>query len=192
MSLANLASAIGFVLREDACAGETYVVADPAPVTIGEIVTALRRGRGKPPGLVAVPEALLRLALTAAGRGANWEQISGGARRRPGEAHGRRLAAGAGHDEGAGGDDVTRHLACSPDERSDIRERRLWSPQCVDPHVAALMSALIAAHHASARTTATCEIIHCVYQRIIHGIGMIRMLSSATTRFATGWRARSR
>jgi nucleoside-diphosphate-sugar epimerase len=78
VSRANLASAVGFVLREDACAGETYVVADPDPVTIGEIVTALRRGRGKPPGLVAVPEALLRLALTAVGRGINWGQISGG------------------------------------------------------------------------------------------------------------------
>jgi nucleoside-diphosphate-sugar epimerase len=78
VSLANLASAIGFVLREKASTSETYVVADPAPLTIGEIVTALRRGRGKPPGLVAVPEVLLRLALTAVGRGINWEQISGG------------------------------------------------------------------------------------------------------------------
>jgi nucleoside-diphosphate-sugar epimerase len=78
VSLANLVSAIGFVLREDACAGETYVVADPVPLTIGEIVTALRRGRGKPPGLVAVPEVLLRLSLVAVGRGINWEQISGG------------------------------------------------------------------------------------------------------------------
>jgi nucleoside-diphosphate-sugar epimerase len=78
VSLANLASAIGFVLRQPACAGETYVVADPEPLMIGEIVTALRRGRGRPPGLVAVPEALLRLALTAVGRGINWEQISGG------------------------------------------------------------------------------------------------------------------
>jgi nucleoside-diphosphate-sugar epimerase len=78
VSLANLASAIGFVLREAACAGETYVVADPTPLTIGEIVTALRRRRGKPPGLVAMPEALLRLALIAVGRGINWEQISGG------------------------------------------------------------------------------------------------------------------
>jgi nucleoside-diphosphate-sugar epimerase len=77
VSLTNLASAIRFVLREPACAGETYVVADPEPLTIGEIVTALRRGRGKPPGLVALPPALLRLALTAAGRGANWEQIGG-------------------------------------------------------------------------------------------------------------------
>jgi nucleoside-diphosphate-sugar epimerase len=77
VSLANLASAIDFVLREAACAGETYVVAEPEPVTIGEIVTALRRGRGKSPGLVAVPPVLLRLALAAAGRGANWEQING-------------------------------------------------------------------------------------------------------------------
>jgi nucleoside-diphosphate-sugar epimerase len=78
VSRANLASAIGFVLRQPACAGETYVVADPDPLTIGEIVTALRRGRGRPPGLVAVPEVLLRLGLTAVGRGINWEQISGG------------------------------------------------------------------------------------------------------------------
>jgi nucleoside-diphosphate-sugar epimerase len=77
VSLANLASAIDFVLREAACADKTYVVADPGPVTIAEIVTALRRGRGKSPGLVAVPPVLLRLALMAAGRGANWEQIGG-------------------------------------------------------------------------------------------------------------------
>jgi NAD dependent epimerase/dehydratase family enzyme len=78
VSLANLMSAIRFVLREAACAGETYVVADPSPLTIGEIVTALRRGRGRRPGLAAIPEALLRLVLTAVGRGINWEQISGG------------------------------------------------------------------------------------------------------------------
>jgi nucleoside-diphosphate-sugar epimerase len=78
VSLANLASAIGFVLRQPASAGETYVVADPTPLTIGEIVTALRCGRGKPPGLIAVPQALLRLSLIAVGRGINWEQISGG------------------------------------------------------------------------------------------------------------------
>jgi nucleoside-diphosphate-sugar epimerase len=78
VSLTNLVSAIGLVLREAAWDGETYVVADPAPLTIGEIVTALRRGRSKPPGLIAVPEALLRLALTAMGRSINWDQIRGG------------------------------------------------------------------------------------------------------------------
>jgi len=77
LSLANLVAAIGFVLRHDACAGETYVVADPAPVTIAEIVAALRHGMDRKPGLVAVPPALLRLALVVLGRGANWEQVNG-------------------------------------------------------------------------------------------------------------------
>jgi UDP-glucose 4-epimerase len=77
LSLANLAAAISFVLRHKTCAGETYVVADPAPLTIAEIVAALRHGLGRKPGLVAVPPALLRLALAALGRGGSWEQING-------------------------------------------------------------------------------------------------------------------
>jgi nucleoside-diphosphate-sugar epimerase len=77
VSLTNLAAAIRFVLRRQACAGETYVVADPAPLTIAEIVAALRHGMGRKPGLVAVPPALLRLALVALGRGGSWEQING-------------------------------------------------------------------------------------------------------------------
>jgi nucleoside-diphosphate-sugar epimerase len=77
VSLTNLAGAITFALRHDACAGETYVVADPEPLTLAEIVAAMRHGIGKPPGLIAVPPALLRLALAALGRAANWEQING-------------------------------------------------------------------------------------------------------------------
>jgi nucleoside-diphosphate-sugar epimerase len=77
VSLANLTAAVIFVLHHDACAGETYVVADPAPLTVAEIVAALRQGLGRKPGLVAMPPALLRLGLAALGRGANWEQING-------------------------------------------------------------------------------------------------------------------
>jgi nucleoside-diphosphate-sugar epimerase len=77
VNLANLAGAISFVLHHDVCAGEIYVVADPEPLTLAEIVTALRQGVGKPPGLIAMPPALLRLALAALGRGSNWEQING-------------------------------------------------------------------------------------------------------------------
>jgi nucleoside-diphosphate-sugar epimerase len=77
LSLANLTGAIAFVLRHGGCSGKTYVVADPGPLTLGEIVTALRHGIGRRPGLVGVPPALLRLALTTLGRGANWEQLNG-------------------------------------------------------------------------------------------------------------------
>jgi hypothetical protein len=51
--------------------------ADPEPLTLGEIVAALRQGTGRKPGLVAIPPALLRFALAVLGRGANWEQING-------------------------------------------------------------------------------------------------------------------
>jgi UDP-glucose 4-epimerase len=76
LSLANLTGAIAFVLRRGGCAGKTYVVADPEPLTLADIVSALRHGIGREPGLVAVPPALLRFALSAVGRGANWEQIN--------------------------------------------------------------------------------------------------------------------
>jgi nucleoside-diphosphate-sugar epimerase len=85
VSLTNLATAISFVLRHDACAGETYVVADPEPLTLAEIVAALRHGIGKSPGLIAVPPALFRLALAALGRGSNWEQINGALMADPGK-----------------------------------------------------------------------------------------------------------
>jgi nucleoside-diphosphate-sugar epimerase len=77
VSLANLAAAITFVLRHEACARETYVVTDPATLTLAEIVAALRHGIGRKPGLFAVPPSMLRLGFTALGRGANWEQING-------------------------------------------------------------------------------------------------------------------
>jgi UDP-glucose 4-epimerase len=77
VSLANLAAAIAFVLRHDACAGQTYLVSDPEPLTLAEIVTALRHGIGRKPGLVAVPPVLVRLGLEVLGRGGSWEQING-------------------------------------------------------------------------------------------------------------------
>jgi nucleoside-diphosphate-sugar epimerase len=85
LSLADLTDAITFVLRHDGCAGETYVVADPAPLTVAEIVAALRHGIGRKPGLIAVPPALLRLGFAALGRGANWEQINGALAAEPGK-----------------------------------------------------------------------------------------------------------
>src|SRR6202035_5436415 len=77
VSIENLVAAIDHVLRSDATNGQTYLVADPQPVSLAEIVTALRAGRGKPPGLFAAPPGLIRLGLTALGRGHNWDQLNG-------------------------------------------------------------------------------------------------------------------
>jgi nucleoside-diphosphate-sugar epimerase len=73
----NLLAAIYLGLTAPATAGETYVVADPVPVTLGEIVRALRAGEGRRARLIPVPPALLALALKTMRRSHIWERLGG-------------------------------------------------------------------------------------------------------------------
>jgi nucleoside-diphosphate-sugar epimerase len=77
IGLDNLAAAVLHVLRHPATIGQTYLVADPHPLSLAEMVAALRRGFGRRPGLIAMPPSLVRLAMAAAGRGADWPQLYG-------------------------------------------------------------------------------------------------------------------
>jgi nucleoside-diphosphate-sugar epimerase len=77
LSIGNLAAAITHVLRLPESGGETYVVADLQPVSLAQIVKALRTGLGRPPGLVSVPPGLIRLGLTMLGRSRQWDQLGG-------------------------------------------------------------------------------------------------------------------
>jgi nucleoside-diphosphate-sugar epimerase len=71
----NLVAAVHLALTTPATLNETYVVADPAPLTIAEIVGALRAGLGRRPGLVPVPPLLLAGPLRAVGRTHLWERL---------------------------------------------------------------------------------------------------------------------
>ena len=73
----NLIDAIRFVLVSPAAKGETYIVADPMPLTLTEILTALRAGEGRRPGLLPVPPALIALASKAIGRAEEWQRLGG-------------------------------------------------------------------------------------------------------------------
>jgi len=73
----NLVAAIHLALTTPASRNETYVVADPAPLTIAEIVAALRAGQGRRPGLVPVPPLVLAAPLKALGRTSLWERLGG-------------------------------------------------------------------------------------------------------------------
>ena len=77
LSVHNLVAAIAHVLRHAGSSGETYVVADLQPVSLADIVTALRAGLGKAPRLLAVPPGLIRLGLTVLGRSRTWDQLDG-------------------------------------------------------------------------------------------------------------------
>ena len=77
LSVGNLATAIAFVLSNPESSGKTYVVSDLQPVSLAQIVTALRAGRGRPPGLVNAPPGLVRLGLAILGRSRYWDQLGG-------------------------------------------------------------------------------------------------------------------
>jgi hypothetical protein len=52
-------------------------VADPDPLTLAEIVTALRAGEGRGPGLLPVPPGLMAFAAGALGRAEEWQRLGG-------------------------------------------------------------------------------------------------------------------
>jgi UDP-glucose 4-epimerase len=79
----NLIGAIKFALEHASTANETYVVADPDPVTLAEIITALRAGQGRAPGLVPVPATAVAFVLKTAGRVETWERLGGELRVNP-------------------------------------------------------------------------------------------------------------
>jgi UDP-glucose 4-epimerase len=73
----NLIAAIHFALESPAARNQTFIVADPNPLTLAEIVAALRAGEGRSPGLLPVPSPLLAFAMKAAGRNDEWQRLGG-------------------------------------------------------------------------------------------------------------------
>jgi UDP-glucose 4-epimerase len=77
LAIDNLISAIIFSLNNPTMAGETYLVADPVPVTIAEIFRILREIQGRSPRAIKVPKAIMRLSLWACGCSDLWPRFSG-------------------------------------------------------------------------------------------------------------------
>jgi len=77
LGIDNLISAIIFALKNPATIGETYLIADPVPVTVGEILSILRVARGRSLTTLRLPLGLVRMLLVLAGRGDLWSRIAG-------------------------------------------------------------------------------------------------------------------
>lgn len=76
LGIDNLTSAILFVLDTPATMNETYLVADSAPYSVGEIITMLRKAQGRRSGLFYIPPALLHLAFILLSRGRTWSRLA--------------------------------------------------------------------------------------------------------------------
>ena len=77
LSVDNFNQAILTVISNPAALGETYVVADPHPLTIGEIVADIRRDMGRSPGLLNVPPSLLEGTVALFGQRALCNRLGG-------------------------------------------------------------------------------------------------------------------
>ena len=77
LEIDNLISAIIFVLDNQHALGQTFLVADPAPLTLIEIFAVLRKAQGRAPWLVYVPSFLIRRVFLLLGYPDLWERIGG-------------------------------------------------------------------------------------------------------------------
>jgi UDP-glucose 4-epimerase len=75
LAVDNFASATAHALAQPATRGETYIVADDAPLTLHEIIITLREALGRERRLFAVAPLWLKRALTALRRDDLWSRI---------------------------------------------------------------------------------------------------------------------
>jgi nucleoside-diphosphate-sugar epimerase len=75
LSIQNLNSAVETALSNPRARGETFIVSDPVPVSVANLIAHYRGSLGRSSWLVPIPESWIKVALKAAGQGAVWERI---------------------------------------------------------------------------------------------------------------------
>src|SRR5262245_4702722 len=77
LALDNLVDAVDAVLNAPAPLRRPLIVADAEPLTIPDMITAMRRGLGRRAALIPVPTRLIEAALRAAGRDDVYQRLAG-------------------------------------------------------------------------------------------------------------------
>jgi nucleoside-diphosphate-sugar epimerase len=75
LSIQNFNSAVGMALIDFRTRGETFIVSDPTPVTVADLIARYRASLGRSPWLLKIPERWLQLSMRAMGQHATWERI---------------------------------------------------------------------------------------------------------------------
>jgi nucleoside-diphosphate-sugar epimerase len=77
LALDNLVAAVDAVLATPQPLRRPLIVADPEPLTIPDMIAAMRHGLGRRPGLIPVPPRLIEMALRTAGREEIYQRLAG-------------------------------------------------------------------------------------------------------------------
>jgi UDP-glucose 4-epimerase len=75
LSIDNLIQAIMLCLSSPETLNQTFIVSDPQPITLAEVLAALREAEGRSPRLVAVPPAAIKAIIMLTGRSSLWDRI---------------------------------------------------------------------------------------------------------------------
>lgn len=78
LAIENLAEAVAFALTPACPARRSYIVADPEPLSVAQMLAAIRSGLGRRPGLIPIPSSLLALTARLVGRGGAYERLANG------------------------------------------------------------------------------------------------------------------
>jgi UDP-glucose 4-epimerase len=77
LALENLAAAIELALISPKAEGENFLVADSEPISVADMVAAMREGLGRVPHLIRVPAGGVKRLMATFGKEAEWERLSG-------------------------------------------------------------------------------------------------------------------
>ncbi|MET4801656.1 NAD-dependent epimerase/dehydratase family protein [Bradyrhizobium sp. LB11.1] len=75
LSIDNLVQAVMFCLENPDTINRTFIVCDPEPITLAEMIGTLREASGRPRNLVPIPPVAVRALVFAAGRRWLWDRI---------------------------------------------------------------------------------------------------------------------
>jgi UDP-glucose 4-epimerase len=77
LALENLSAAIETVLSAPSALRRAFIVADPKPLTIADMIAAMRQGLGRRPNVFPFPVSGLHLLLRAAGKEEMYRRLAG-------------------------------------------------------------------------------------------------------------------
>lgn len=75
VSIDNLSQAVVFCIANPATENRTFIVSDPEPITLAEMLATLREAAGRSPSLISVPPLLVRALLVTLGYQSLWDRI---------------------------------------------------------------------------------------------------------------------
>jgi UDP-glucose 4-epimerase len=75
LAIDNLVNAVMVCLDGPETLNQTFIVCDPEPITLAEMLATLREAAGRTPRLIPIPPLAVRAMIMAAGRQSLWDRI---------------------------------------------------------------------------------------------------------------------